>query len=102
MIVGAVNVLFVSVSLPVKETKLSPCKALLNSAKVPVTVFESKSIVLFDNVAVSSCNTTVPVALGNVIVLSAVGSVTVNVVSLASSVAPSNTIDASDKASPKQ
>ena len=95
LIVGAVNVLFVSVSLPVKETKLSPCKAVLNSAKEPVKVFEPKSIVLLDRVAVSSCNTTVPVALGNDIVLSAVGSTTVNVVSLVSSVAPSNTMTAS-------
>ena len=38
---------------------------------------------------------TVPVAFGNVIVLSAVGSVTVKVVSLALSVAPSKTITAS-------
>ena len=35
---------------------------------------------------------TVPVASGNVIVLSAVGSVTVNAVSFVSSVAPSNAI----------
>ena len=40
---------------------------------------------------------TVPVAFGNVIVLSAVGSVTVSVVSKASSVAPSKTIVQSSK-----
>ena len=38
LIVGAVNVLFVIVAVFVKETKIC-CKALLNSAKVPVTVF---------------------------------------------------------------
>ena len=41
-----------NVSVPVNETKLSPCKAELNSDKVPVKVFESKSIVLFVNVCV--------------------------------------------------
>ena len=46
-IVGLVSVLFVSVSDPVKETKLSPCKALLNSDREPVTVLFAKSIVLF-------------------------------------------------------
>ena len=49
--------------------------------------------ILFVKVSTVSCNTTVPVALGKVIVLSAVGSVTVNVVSWSSAVAPSNTID---------
>ena len=42
-------------------------------------------------VPVSPVVTTVPVVSGNVIVLSAVGSVIANVVSFASSVAPSNT-----------
>ena len=46
--------------------------------------------VLFVNVAVLSSNTTVPVAFGKVIVLSAVGSTTVKVVSLPSAVEPSN------------
>ena len=46
-IVGLVSVLFVSVSDPVRETKLSPCKALLNSDREPVTVLFAKSIVLF-------------------------------------------------------
>ena len=51
-IIGVVNVLLVRVSDPVNETKLSPCKAVLNSANVPVTVFASKSIVLFVSVDV--------------------------------------------------
>ena len=54
LIVGAVKVLFVNVSDPVNETKLSPCKAVLNSAKEPVTLLPvpPKSSVLFVNVAV--------------------------------------------------
>ena len=49
-------------------------------------------IVLFVSVSVVSCRTTVPVAFGKVIVLSASGSEATNVVSLASSVEPSNII----------
>ena len=48
----ALIVLFVSVSEPVSDTKLSPCNAVLNSAKVPVIVFASRSIVLFVKVDV--------------------------------------------------
>ena len=53
-IVGVVNVLLVNVSDPVKETKLSPCKAELNSAKEPVKLLPvpPKSYVLFVNVFV--------------------------------------------------
>ena len=49
-------------------------------------------IVLLVNVSVESLKTIVPVALGIVTVLSAVGSSTVKVVSFASSVSPSNTM----------
>ena len=41
LIVGLVSVLFVSVSDPVKLTKLSPCSPALNSASVPVNVPKS-------------------------------------------------------------
>ena len=57
VITALVKVLFVSVSDPVNDTKLSPCNAVLNSASVPVSVLLSKSIVLFENVIVpdASC-----------------------------------------------
>ena len=48
--------------------------------------------VLLVRVSVAVINETVPDTFGNVIVLSAVGSVTVRVISCASAVAPSNTI----------
>ena len=54
---------------------------MLNSAFVPVIVFVVNEIDLFVSVSVVSLRTTVPVALGRVIVRSAVGSVTVTVVS---------------------
>ena len=47
---------------------------------------------MFVNVSVAVSNETVPVKLGKVIVLSAVGSVTAIVVSKLSAVLPSNTI----------
>ena len=53
VITGLVKVLFVSVSDPVNDTKLSSCNAVLNSDKVPVSVLASKSKVLFVNVNVS-------------------------------------------------
>ena len=75
------KVLFVSVSEPVNDTKLLLCKALLNSANEPVKVFDPKSKVLLVNVSVVALPMSVSVALGTVIVLSAVGSVTAQVVS---------------------
>ena len=62
------------------------------SPKSKVKVFDALSIVLFVSVSVPATSETVPVASGNVIVLSAVGSVTVIVVSKSSAVAPSKTI----------
>ena len=50
LIVGDVKVLLVSVCEAARPTKLSLCNALLNSAKVPVIVLESKSIDLFVSV----------------------------------------------------
>ena len=87
---GDVNVLLVSVSVPVKETKSSPCIAVLNSVSVPERVLESKSIDLLVNVSVVALPTNVSVAFGIVTVLSAVGSTTVKVVSYSFEVAPSN------------
>ena len=46
-IVGLVSCLLVKVSLPVSDTKLSPCNAVLNSPSVPDKVLLSKSIDLF-------------------------------------------------------
>jgi hypothetical protein len=56
-----------------------------------VKVFEAPLIVLLVNVSVVSLNTIVPEAFGKLIVLSAVGSTVVKVVSYASALAPSNT-----------
>ena len=102
LIFGLVKVLFVSVSVPVNETKLSPCNPALNSPRVPVNVPKSSRsicnvlalllIVLFVNVSVVALPTSVSLAFGNVIVLSAVGSTTAKVVSKLSAVLPSNTI----------
>jgi hypothetical protein len=54
-----------------------------------------------ESAATFSAKATVPVAFGKVMVLSSVGSVTVKVVSKSFAVAPSNTIDASETASPE-
>lgn len=56
--------------------------------------------VLLVNVWTRVSRTTLPVALGRVIVLSAVGSVTVSVVSYASAVAPSNMIEVNSAPAP--
>ena len=80
-IVGLVKVLLVHVCVSANVPKLSPCKALLNSVNEAVKVFDPKSIVLFVNVSVVALPISVSVALGKVIVLSAVGSVNAQVVS---------------------
>ena len=85
---GLVKVLFVSVSDPVNVAKSSPDNALLNCAKVPEIVLLPRLIVLFVKVSTVSANIIVPLAFGNVCVLSAVGSTKVKVVSKESSVAP--------------
>ena len=72
LITGSVNVLLVKVSVPVNETKLSLCKAVLNSAKEPVKVLSPKSIDLLVNVSVVAFPTSVSVAAGNVRVTVAV------------------------------
>ena len=45
--VGAVRVLLVRVSVPVRDTKSSPDNAVLNSASVPETVLLVRLTVLF-------------------------------------------------------
>ena len=87
---GLVKVLFVSVSAPVKETKLSPDNAVLNSANEPDKVLLARLIDLLVNVFVVARPTKVSVAFGIVITLSCVGSTTVRVVSYSFEVAPSN------------
>ena len=102
LIFGLVKVLFVSVSDPVNETKLSPCNPALNSPRVPVNVPKSSRsmcnvlalllIVLFVNVSVVALPTSVSLALdGSVSVISLDGLPGVKVVSKLSSVEPSKT-----------
>ena len=48
---NVVKVLFVNVSVPVRDTKSSSLKTLLNSANVPDRVLSVRSIVLFVSVS---------------------------------------------------
>ena len=73
--------MFVNVSVPVNVAKLSPCNAVFHSDADPVKVLVPKSIDLFVKVSVVALPTSVSVAFGTVITLSAVGSVNVKVVS---------------------
>ena len=90
-IFGLVKVLFVRVSAPVNDTKLSLCNAALNSARDPVRVFVPRSIDLFVKVSVVALPTSVSVATGSVTVTSPPGSPGESVNSWVSAVAPSNT-----------
>ena len=58
--------MLVNVSLPVKDTKSSPERAVLNSARVPVKVFVVKEIDLFVKVSVVARPTSVSVDVGSV------------------------------------
>jgi len=80
------NVVAVS-ALPVTSPVILPVNV---PAIAPVPVIVGLVNVLFVSVSVVSFNTIVPEAFGKLIVLSAVGSVTVSVVSYASAVEPSN------------
>ena len=57
--IGSVNVLFVSISVPAMDTRVASETAVLNSAKVPVTVLVARSILLFVSVSVVALATTV-------------------------------------------
>ena len=84
--------------------QLSELKSSSSKNALPLNVpFKTVDVnVLFDNVSALSNNETVPVVASNkVIVLSAVESVTVNVVSFASFVDPSNTIELSVNVKPE-
>ena len=77
--------------LPVVDTKVA-FESCIKLCKCACYCIFAKSIDLFVNVSVVALPTKVSVALGNVTVLSAVGSVTARVVSKLSAVLPSNTI----------
>ena len=59
-------VLLVSVSVPAKEAKSASVTAVLNCAKVPLTVLDPKATVLFVRVSVVVLPTKVSVATGRV------------------------------------
>jgi len=67
-ITGAVNVLFVKVSVPAKVAKSASERAVLNSAIVPDSVLDVRFTVLFVKVSVVALPTKVSVAVGKVTV----------------------------------
>jgi len=64
--VGLVKVLFVSVSVPARETKSASVTAVLNCANVPDTVLLPRAMVLFVSVSVVALPTKVSVEVGSV------------------------------------
>ena len=87
-IVGVVNVLFVKVSVDVLATSVSAPDGIVTVPPFVMDAIVGVVRVLFVKVSVVSLKTIVPVALGIVTILSAVGSVTTNLVSKSFAVAP--------------
>lgn len=92
-IIGVVRVLFVNVSVVALPTRVSVEVGRVNVPELTMVAITGEVKVLFVNVSVVALPTKVSVASGNVIVRSAVGSPALRVVSKASAVVPSKTID---------